>query len=1227
MIKGDVMKLRIIRIMTSLICIICLFSFFSKLIYALDIAQTPLVIKQAVKPNVIIALDDSGSMDSEVLMPTNDGALWWNTDHDSFYGLDSQDILTNLNLNFNKTGDANSTWKKYVYLFPNGVGASNGLRLYSDGSNPHYAIPPIPEYAYTRSPEYNKSYFDPSVTYSPWSAYGSTTFSDSDPESAKSDPVRGTTTLNLKEDIWSDAENHTFKMFDGMVIPAGIYRKIGSGVEGESSTDEIITADENVAIKYYPATFYLLPDTELPEGYGFNHSKIISGFTPDGSLMSGYEIRSENFDNVENFYLAIQNFANWYTYYRKRHAATISGIGSAFKDITNLRVTSFLINSRTNLSMKDLGVESEKISFYQTIYNLSANDKGTPNKEAVDHIGKQFMRVGSSVPITNECQQNFGILFTDGFSNTWWSADVGNADADQGEPFADEVSDTMADIAMHYYKTNLRTDLVPTGKVPVPAQCRRANPSKRLDCNTNLHMVTFAVTLGAQGQIFNVDMHATDDPFSNPPTWPDRTTLDNKRHPSSVDDLWHATINSRGQLLNANTPRDISEGLKAVLADIALRTSSVASITTNTTRLDTQTLIYQARFNSEDWSGQLLAYSLNTDGSVNELVWDAAEKIPEHDTRNIFTFNKTNSTGVVFTEDNWGNLSSEQQGDLATNATLSYIRGDPSNEGTFRNRNSILGDIINSDPLFVKNPNFGYGVLPDTEGSSYLTYRDSEIYLNRPPVIYIGANDGMLHAFEASSDAITGGVELFAFIPHGVFDAKTNRLASLADPGYTHKYFVDGSPRVGDAYIDIGEGDEWRTILVGSTGAGGRSVFALDITDPENFTKDNILWEFSHTELGYTIGQPTIARMATGDWVAVFGNGYGSTSGKAQLFVVDLESGTLLKLIDTGAGSNNGLASPIPVDSDNDRITDFVYAGDLLGNMWSFKFPGENNINGWDVSYKTGSTPTPLITVKDDYNIPQPITSRPAVGGHPDGGVMVYFGTGKFFEEGDNAVDTNGTIESFYGIRDNGSAVAGRSVLQEQEITHEFEAFNRNIRVTSQNATNYTVDEPPDNPIRHGWYIDLVSPEEGYQGERVVSQPLLRHSRIIFTTLIPSANPCDFGGTGWLMELDAVSGSRLDYSAFDFNGDDFFNTDDYVTIKETIINDDNVEVTIEIPVPVSGIQSEVGIIQTPAVVTAGGDDSDLEYKFFSGSTGEIEVLKEKAGDAHGLGRQSWRQLR
>jgi len=1198
----------------------CLFCFFILFIfpfniYSSNIANVPLVIKQAVKPNIIIGLDDSGSMDSEVLMPTNDGALWWNTDENSFYGLDSQDQFTNSTLNFNKSGSANDKWKKFVYLFPNGVGANDGLRQYGDSSNPHYAIPPIPKFAYARSPEYNKSYFNPNVIYSPWVDYGSTTFTDADPNSSKSDPVRGTSTVDLTDYVWSDTTNHTFKMFEGMVIPAGTYRKIGSDSEGTSASDETIASDENVAIEYYPATFYLSPDTALPENYGYDATKILTGYAPDGSILSGYEIKLANFDTPENFDSAIQNFANWFTYYRKRHAATRAGIGEAFDDLTNLRATSFLINSLSDVTMKDLGDSSEKDSFYQTIYNLKGTG-GTPNKEAVDHIGEQFMRSGNStVPITHECQQNFAILFTDGFSNTWWNAGVANADGDQGEPFADDVSNTMADIAMHYYNTNLRSDLTPTGKVPVPAQCRRANPSVSLDCNTDLHMVTFAVTLGAQGQIFNVDMDATEDPYANPPTWPDRDTLDNVRHPSSIDDLWHATINSRGQLLNANTPKDISEGLKSVLADIALRTSSVASITTNTTRLDTETLIYQARFNSEDWSGQLLAYSLNTDGTVNELVWDAAELLTDYEARNIFTYNTTNATGVEFIESKWNNFSPEMQADLTTNATLAYIRGDPSQEidngGTFRNRNSILGDIINSDPLFVKNPNFGYDVLEDTEGSSYLTYRQDTTYLNRPPVIYIGANDGMLHAFDASNDALTGGTELFAFIPDSVTNSTSNRLASLAEPDYSHKYFVDGSPRAGDAYIDVGgAGDEWRTVLVGSTGAGGRSVFALDITDPENFSEENILWEFTHPELGYTIGQPTIARLPSDEWVAVFGNGYGSNSGKAQLFVLNLETGALLEIIDTEVGAGNGLATPIPVDTNNDRITDAVYAGDLHGNMWKFIFTS----NKKEIPYKDSSTPVPLVSVQyDDGNI-QPITSRPAVGGHPDGGVMVYFGTGKFFEDDDNVVDaTNATVQSFYGIYDNDAAVTGgRSNLQKQEITHEFEAFNHNIRVTSQNATNYSELD--------GWYIDLLSPTEDYQGERVVSQPLLRHSRIIFTTLIPSANPCDFGGTGWLMEMDAVSGARLDYSAFDFNDDGLFNSDDYVTVDEGT--------TEEMMVPVTGMQSEVGIIKTPAVVTAGGDDGgDLEYKFFSGSSGEIEVLKEKAGDAHGFGRQSWRQLR
>ncbi len=391
----------------------------------------------------------------------------------------------------------------------------------------------------------------------------------------------------------------------------------------------------------------------------------------------------------------------------------------------------------------------------------------------------------------------------------------------------------------------------------------------------------------------------------------------------------------------------LSDQLSKAFSDILGTSSSAAAIATNSTRLDTNTLVYQARFDSNDWSGQIMAYPVNAEGGIEASVWEAGELIPLPADRHIYTINKDTSEGILFT---WDTLTVAQKGYLnkdAAGATdnlgsqrLSYLRGVRTGEeqqgGTFRTRSRILGDIVNSDPWFAGTQNYGYDRLPGAEGASYLTFRHSAAYQGRLKMLYLGANDGMLHAIDAET-----GVEKFAYVPGVVFP----NLSALTSPDYEHRFYIDGSPRASDAYIDIdGNGEkEWRTILVGTLGAGGKGIFAMDVTDPDNFSQSDILWEITSestgfADLGFGIGQqPFIIRMQNGEWAAIFGNGFGSTAQNAVLYIVSLLDGSLIKAIDVGdAAGANGLSGAAPVDYHRDRIVDAVYAGDLKGNLWKF---------------------------------------------------------------------------------------------------------------------------------------------------------------------------------------------------------------------------------------------------------------------------------------------------
>lgn len=851
------------------------------------------------------------------------------------------------------------------------------------------------------------------------------------------------------------------------------------------------------------------------------------------------------------------------------------------------------------------------------IAGLSANS-WTPLAESLYEITRYFSGITSAYnsnvtytsPIQYRCQKNFAIVVTDGLPTY-----------DNGFPTDDpaDVADTSAALPNW-------DNLAPATPVTTPQIFPQYSDGTGTGDEYIEGYSLFLDDIAKFG--YDIDMRTSGNDASGG-SFQDPNFLKQNMRTYTIgfsignQMLQDAAQYGSGLYTQANSAGQLSTALQSALSHVFSTSSSASSVATNSTRLGTDTKIYQAKFSSVKWSGELLSYPVQSNGQPGAQSGNAATVMPAHGSRAIYTYRDSVSPkGINFVSSGCNvspatatSLSTAQQTALNTNisgtvdndcaARVNYLRGDRVNEitiqtdgsvtGKFRSRQSTLGDIVNSDPLFVGTPDYRYHLLPGTEGTSYTSFRDTSSYKSRNSMIYVGANDGMLHAFNASTL-----VEHFAFIPNAVF----SKLSALTSPNYAHTFFVDGSPRAGDAYI----GDAWKTVLVSGLGAGGKAIFALDITNPGSFDGRNVMWEFTHAELGSTYSQPTIVRLRTGQWAAIFGNGYNSTSQTARLFIVNLADGSLIEDIDTGVGSAtatgvpNGLSSPVPVDVDNDRITDYVYAGDLYGNMWKFDLT-QNNSSNWDVAYKSGSTNLPLFRAVDGDGNGQPITARPEVGSHTAsgtaGGTMVYFGTGKYFEMGDNTVPGTPPIQSFYGIRDNGTSVTGgRSDLQQQSILAELSFGSNDLRIVSQNTVAAT---------KRGWYMDLITPPSTRKGERVVSNAVLRAGRIIFTTLIPDPDACGYGGTSWLMEMNAQTGARLSESVFDINGDGVINNSDFVSY-----NGQNI--------PPSGIKSKEGIIDTPNILGAGEKD----YKIASGSTGNVEVI-QNAGDPQSA-RQSWRQL-
>lgn len=593
---------------------------------------------------------------------------------------------------------------------------------------------------------------------------------------------------------------------------------------------------------------------------------------------------------------------------------------------------------------------------------------------------------------------------------------------------------------------------------------------------------------------------------------------------------------------------------------------------------------------------------------------------------------------------------------------INYLRGDNTQEGTttsrnFRVRTTDLGDIVNSSPVFVGAPQLNYpstdpatGGFPPTNAVatadySYRAWKKSDIK-NRTKVVYTASNDGMLHAFrteESSVGAGDAGNEIFAYVPTATFSTdNTQGLHYLANTNYEHRYYADLTPTIADAYMThrntTTDNDattitpfttDWRTVLLGGLGAGGKSLYLLDITDPSRFSTANaaelVLWEFSHaTDLGYTYSKPTISMMNNGKFAAIFGNGYNSTSCEAKLFVVMLEGGldgtwvqnTDYFIYDTGVGSTggncNGLSTPAVVDLDKNGTADRVYAGDLQGNLWAFDMckgtgtpfvcsTDPNPATGWNIA---SANPIMYATTNSTTGLPrQPITVKPIVSKDPtfsgSDNLIIVFGTGQYLTNTDKT--TTGT-QSVYGVRDFGALTnAGIADWNKnpRKTPNKYHESNLTIDGTTGARTASSSGSMSDTDL--GWVMDLAVAGDADEGERVVVNPKVRNNILFFNTLVPEAETCSFGGSGWLMSVNLKDGGSPPSPIFDLDGiDGIGNAGD-------LISGD---------VAVGTRQSTI-----PAESTFLGDN-----QYTPGSDGTISKRKVDIGETRREGRMSWKEV-
>ena len=1111
---------------------------------SMDLAQSPLFLSNGAPPNVMFIIDDSGSMQYEITPEEYR--------HNAYY------------------------------VFP------RADSVYGGSSNPGNRVPTVDDTsafnALTRSPQYNKTYYDPSVTYTPWVKYDGSLYPAAAPACAWHNPENTGDCPSSDDSVNSKARNLTKQNEN---YNSNDWRDYNS-TDGNSSNSDSKT--------FWPATYYW--HNSGSEWDRANYTKVEIKSTT--ASYTGHD-RSERTDCTAGtctYDEEIQNFANWYTYYRSRTLAARAGIGRAFSEQgEDMRVGFGSINQGQStvdgVSTKTIvdGVRTftgtNRQNFFDELYTGEVGNSGTPLRRALDDAGQYFSRDDDAGPWAADpggsedtahlaCRASYTILMTDGY---WNGNSVNTAGAKEnvdgttgaeitgpeGEsytytpvsPFTDDNSDTLADVAMYYWSRDLRTDV--DNQVPVK--------DGSIDPAFWQHMVTFGVGFGVEGSVDSDDAFAAIGDSSTSITWPDPSSGNSDK----IDDLLHASVNSRGGYFSAADPQTFANELSDVLENIVGRTDgSASSVATNSTRLGTDTVIYQALFNSTDWSGELRALNLQSNGSVGTTKWKTDDsKFSSYSMRNIVTYN---NGGVDFS---WANLSTAQQDALKDGGTeaegqerLNWVRG--LDVAGLRDRGSLLGDIVNSSPVFAGDKKYNFHLLSEELGGlAYETYYSGQKE-GRREVIYVGANDGMLHAFDAST-----GLELFAYIPSGVYEQLANLTAT--DYGTStnpHAYSMDGKLFVGDAYIN----GAWKNILVGSLGAGGRGIFVLDVTNPDTFDASDVLFELTEADfpgIGNITGEPLIAPTNDG-WKLIFGNGYNSQNTRASLFAVDLENPlTETQVIEVSDASANGLAGPaLLTNGDGEVVT--AYAGDLLGNMWKFDLSA-NNASNWDVAIKQGNTLKPLFTAVDPNGKVQPITSTPTLGlnAKMDNAVMVYFGTGSYLASTDNAVGD--VINSFYAIADEDAEVSGRSVLMEKTISRQ---DNGTRDIGNNTATSWWAD-------KKGWYLDLT-PDGSVSGERVISKPLLVYDRLLFPTLITSSDPCSFGGSGWLMELVAV-GDRYD--------------------SHSIFGEDGIEV-------------DYAVISYSEIIRSG----EKAYLPTSNIKGDLDV-DEGEFPIEAVGRMSWRQIR
>lgn len=1215
--------------------------------------QAPLIIQKPLPPNLVLMLDDSGSMAWDYMPDWN--YLKNNSDNDALIDAANNGVYYDPTVVYSPPikadgtyyPDASSLTNAWVDGFDQAAG-SKDLTVYSSSKIAYskgYDSQTITKYSVTRS-ECNALYQGQSGAYDE----------------------------SWQRDYWGSSDGTCkIKYYDSS------YFQYSTGAEAGPYTVHYVAAKDCGS----QPNCVLASDT--------------SGVAAPNQDANGKTLLAQDGSALT----AGQNIANWFAYYHTRILMAKSGVMNAFygidskfrigfgsidggdsgnRNYVNLPADRYSYSDSYNggsnyiAQVKPFGLGTDTGSQKSAMWNWISQARasgGTPLRQALGAVGSYYQSdqpwqsVNSTTGKDEElaCRQSYTILTTDGFWNGN-SPGVGNVDNttagpitgpttqpftyNPAPPYSDANSDTLADVAMKYWVTDLRA---------APNEV----PTNNEDPAFWQHMTTFTLGLGftpenispagiTSDDIWNwVTTGATVDPNFSWPT-PSKNSINN------IADLEHAAVNGRGGFYSATTPQAFADGLKQALKRATDRVGTGASLAANSTQLKSGAFAYLANYYTGNWKGDLTAIAVDpNNGTLGRISWTASSKLPAFGSRNIYTYNPNVSPVAAVAFTGTTGLSSAELAALGPDATaqqnmIDYLRGDSAKEigkknGIYRTRVTPLGDIVDSQPVYVGQPSANQFINESFTGTdTYASYAATA----RQGLIFVAANDGMLHAFNADT-----GVETYAYLPAAVI---TSGLKTLADPDYgttaavPHQFFNDGELTVADVYF----GAAWHTVVVGTTGRGlAKAVYALDVTDPADI---KLLWERSAGDgkanadyIGQMTGKPVIAQtnVAAGDvtgngnWSVLIGNGYNSKNGVAALLQFAISDGALtVHATDSAVG--NGLAAPAVWMGDlSTGISTVAYAGDALGRVWSFGLNTTTVTKVKGVS-TTNYVPTPssagvkLFTATDAAtggNV-QPITAGMLIGQNPTTqDLWVFFGTGQYLGSGD--LSTRST-QSWYGlivqsstpnVAADGTNTVGlgdlvqRSIIAETPGTPQVLNSDGTVKTAAIAPARAFTATPTTSDMtgKSGWYMNLLSPSsvtatngtvtytpnQIAQGERIVTPVQFQGNRLVATSRIPEATDlCNPSGRGWIMAVDPFTGTNPQTSFFDLNGDGQINQPaDYIMVDGK-------------PVATGGM----GFSSLPNnPIFMGGS---MLVSFDNGSATSIKT----SGTSNTLQRVSWREL-